>query len=368
MGEGRGRRWQMRYLGCALLAWVAAFGVLFVARTAFAAPLPNDMILSYEVYVRGRGWTVKTFEGDIAGNTDGQTPLEAVRVRVENRNGALYPGYSVCYRVLRTGSTWTSQVCNGTQAGTPNGGRSLQAISITLSTPAAIAGSICYADHAGEAGWQNSACDGGYSGGFTGAVLVGFYAYRASGDSRGRHVRNVYELSAADRTELASRISACITEDVVAMHHTLQHWGIQFLIDHRNFVRVTFESCMKNTAGWERFLPLPFWNPGQAIPTELRGVKALAGHDSRPLQFPDVVTNPSYAIAAAKSPMLVPSSICWLNQASFVEEISNWHNNVHNGVGGVMESFDSPTAIIFWPWHAHIDNIYNNWLDCRITE
>jgi len=117
---------------------------------------------------------------------------------VENRNGALYPGYSLCYRVLRTGSTWTSQVCNGAQAGTPNGGRTLQAISVTLSTPAAIAGNICYADHAGTTGWQNSACDGGYSGGYSGAALVGLYAYKAGGESRGRHVRNVYELSATD--------------------------------------------------------------------------------------------------------------------------------------------------------------------------
>jgi hypothetical protein len=368
MGAWRVKRWNGRQLCGALLALVTAFGVLCAARTAAATPLPTDMILSYEVYVRGRGWTVKTYEGDIAGNTEGQIPIEAVRFRVENRNGALYPGYSLCYRVLRTGSTWTSQVCNGSQAGTPNGGRTLQAISVTLSTPAAIAGNICYSDHAGTTGWQNSACDGGYSGGYSGAALLGLYALKAGGETRGRHVRNVYELSAADRTELANRISTCITEDVVATHHTLQHGGIQFLIDHRNFVRVTFEICMKNTAGWERFLPLPFWNPGQPIPPELRGVKALPGHDSTPLQFPDVITNPNEARSAAKSSSLVQSNICWLNQDAFVSEIANWHNYVHNGVGGVMQSMDSPTAIIFWPWHANIDNIYNNWLDCRLTQ
>jgi hypothetical protein len=39
-----------------------------------------------------------------------------------------------------------------------------------------------------------------------------------------------------------------------------------------------------------------------------------------------------------------------------------WHSDLHFGVGGAMKDLHtSPAALIFWPWHAYVDNVYWDW-------
>jgi hypothetical protein len=42
-----------------------------------------------------------------------------------------------------------------------------------------------------------------------------------------------------------------------------------------------------------------------------------------------------------------------------------WHSDLHFGVGGAMKDLHtSPAALIFWPWHAYVDNVYWDWEHC----
>jgi hypothetical protein len=64
---------------------------------------------------------------------------------------------------------------------------------------------------------------------------------------------------------------------------------------------------------------------------------------------------------------LASPAICsYATGTDLVNAVNGWHGSVHTTVGGTMANADiSPAAVIFWPWHAFVDNIYARWQDCR---
>ena len=83
--------------------------------------------------------------------------------------------------------------------------------------------------------------------------------------------------------------------------------------------------------GRERRRPLDNWSPGVDLPDGLR---------------------PGIICGIATLPDL------W-------QAMVPWHAAVHFGVGGAMRDLHtSPAALIFWPWHAYVDNVYYSWEHC----
>jgi hypothetical protein len=353
------------------------------AGTAAAAGLPDDIQIEYQAYVHGSGWSPPDFGSDFVGDTSGALSIEALRFRlVKLGTTTKYPGYSICYRTLRAGQPhFDAEVCDWKTSGLPSKG-TLQAFNVYLKTPAGVEGSVCYAHWDGNQDVSNRVCDGGYSGRLsrsdTGHNLVTLYAYLAGASSRGTHPRNVWELSTTDRKELAKDIAACTTHDLLMAHHQLIHEATrEFLTGHRGLL-ATFEACIKTKA--KKFVPLPYWNPGQTIPPELRAVKTIPGHDNAPLERYDVIENGASPLGAAKPGDLVVWDLCWFRplqgtagdevgefEQQFLDMITDWHNAVHDSIGGAMANpMDSPVSAIFFPWHAYVDNTYQHWLDCPL--
>jgi len=166
--------------------------------------------------------------------------------------------------------------------------------------------------------------------------------------------------SAADRQQLATAILNYVTEAVRLEHANAHEWhhpgSPAFFDGHRQFI-AKLEAALA-AQGLGRFVPLPKWDPATTIPTELRGVKQLP----EAVKFGPQIANPSPNL-----PM--PSVLTNLDQfptaaaLSANQDLQNWHGNVHVTVGGAMRDVTvSPCATIFWPWHAFIDDIYEDWL------
>jgi hypothetical protein len=171
----------------------------------------------------------------------------------------------------------------------------------------------------------------------------------------------VYDLSSADRTLLATAIGQCVTPEILTHHAMINHeYGPDILIHHRMLLR-EMEDCLTQS-GASQFVPLPYWNPGEAIPPELRSVVQIGGSNYPPLVEFELWR--SELADAARLETFTGAGIYWHptldDLANYV--FVNWHNSVHNAVGGAMlDPSTSPAAVIFWAWHAYVDNIYAQW-------
>jgi hypothetical protein len=168
--------------------------------------------------------------------------------------------------------------------------------------------------------------------------------------------------SAADLQLLASEILNYVDESVRVEHavaHEWHHMGNPLFFDgHRQFIG-NLESWLVER-GLSQFVPLPKWDPATRMPKPFEAVKLLPAVTQA--GFGPNIENP-----APNRP--APNSVADLSRFSTPALLSadsglqNWHGNVHVAVGGAMRSIDvSPCAAIFWPWHAFIDDIYEDWL------
>jgi hypothetical protein len=75
---------------------------------------------------------------------------------------------------------------------------------------------------------------------------------------------------------------------------------------------------------------------------------------------------PGRFYTAGKPAAAVEADICQIKSAAdYADRVRGWHNRVHGAVGGAMNfSSISAAALIFWPWHAYVDNLYETWLRC----
>jgi hypothetical protein len=167
-----------------------------------------------------------------------------------------------------------------------------------------------------------------------------------------RHPR-LWDYTPAERRELATAIEAFLTPAVQAAHYRLDH-STRVVDDHRLYLSMLEDYLWVNGLGGN-YVPLPFWNPTEAIPDEFRTVVSNAA----PLQN----FNPGIALPDA----LRAAALCTIQTLPELwDAMRSWHAAVHGGVGGAMRTIqtNAPAALIFWPWHAYVDNIYTEWELC----
>jgi hypothetical protein len=108
-----------------------------------------------------------------------------------------------------------------------------------------------------------------------------------------------------------------------------------------------------NANGAGAYVPIPYWDPIEVIPMEFRivlqGFRPLLSHGP-------IGQIPSW---------FVPPAVCtFQTEMELADSVLNFHNMVHNRIGGVMAELSSPAAAIFYCWHAFVDLIYANWQQC----
>jgi hypothetical protein len=163
----------------------------------------------------------------------------------------------------------------------------------------------------------------------------------------------LWDYTSGERQELADALEAFLTEAVLHVHHGLDH-TTRVVDDHRLYVSL-FEDYLW-VHGLGKYIPLPYWDPTwEWVPNEFG--KVVLGHD------PIVNWKPDVALPAA----LQPSALCSIpTLPELWDAMREFHNAVHATVGGAMRTVqsESPSALIFWPWHAYVDNIYLRWELC----
>lgn len=176
-----------------------------------------------------------------------------------------------------------------------------------------------------------------------------------------RTLVNDPSFTANDLQHLSTQILDFITEQVRQEHLSAHEWhhagSSSFFTGHRQFIG-KLETALQ-VAGFSRFIPLPKWDPATTIPIDFRRVKML----------PAVVSAGLGEFIANPSPNLpLPDRFTNLTQYATAEDLSrdlyDWHGMVHMTVGGAMAPLMlSPCAVVFWLWHAFIDDVYEDWLN-----
>ncbi|MDX1589976.1 MAG: tyrosinase family protein [Oleiphilaceae bacterium] len=174
-------------------------------------------------------------------------------------------------------------------------------------------------------------------------------------------------LTRAGRRALVRFMFRYLTDEVVAVHQNLRHFGAFLFTDHRDYL-AGMERFFEDQ-GVPEFVPLPVWNPARPIPQELDRVRRTDSGAPRSPEWANRLQNRRPDLPLPRA--FTPSRICGFRDATTLGNAlgNNWHNRVHNVVGGAMATMEhAPAAPVFWCFHAFIDGIYRDWLDCRGTE
>ena len=190
------------------------------------------------------------------------------------------------------------------------------------------------------------------------------------------------DLTGPERTRLFQLLLDYITTEIVAIHQRVfgtgtWHGGNTFFAGHRGYIG-GFELWLLNVAATTdeekaRFVPLPKWTPEKIVPGEFEGIDTAACNS---------VSGPDCSgLAPASSRSLVPlpgqfkltdpmdAAHRPLCDYASLEEIrtggggrpsleGGFHSSGHcTATGGTMCQAESPSAPIFWPWHALLDDI-----------
>jgi hypothetical protein len=197
---------------------------------------------------------------------------------------------------------------------------------------------------------------------WTGSAFTYWWAYTKTAPKYTNQQRTLYDLSSAQRLQLSNLMRTYLTEAIITEHANGHDWhhatSESFFYQHRGFITRAERFLVNN--GGSLFVPMPMWNPATTIPSEFTWVKANADGSPRP-----ALTNLS-----PNRPMptgLASPAVCsYATGSDLVGAVNGWHGGVHITVGGTMANAEiSPAAVIFWPWHAFVDNIYARWQDCR---
>lgn len=164
-------------------------------------------------------------------------------------------------------------------------------------------------------------------------------------------------LSSGERQALAELMLAYLSDEVVAHHAHINHSGATLLTGHREYIE-GLERYLQDV-GAERFVPLPAWNPANAIPAEFMVVRAADdGKERPPLQN----ATPNLPVPAE---FQVPQLCSFATTQDLGSAINGWHGRVHGTIDGTMSDLlIASAAPIFWCWHAFLDDIYAEWERC----
>ena len=147
-----------------------------------------------------------------------------------------------------------------------------------------------------------------------------------------------------------------LTEPIIAQHPLIQHSGIHIFTGHREYIK-DMEDWLKANGGGQ-FVPLPMWNPLNAVPAEFQVVKQNAAGTRTPPQ--NTNADPARAMPAQFA------TPCGFASATLLGDAVNpWHGGVHGNVGGTFTVFSEASAVpLFWCWHAFVDHIYYDYQHC----
>lgn len=171
------------------------------------------------------------------------------------------------------------------------------------------------------------------------------------------HRADLNSLPPAQRTQLVNLMLNYLTDPVVAGHVNIIHSGLELFTGHRAYILGMENYLTANGGG--AFVPLPFWNPANPIPTEFNIVK-----NQGPARPPLANLNPNLP----KPPQFEYPAVCdYDDPAQLGNDINGWHGSVHCAIGGTMCSLPIASAApIFWCWHAFVDHIYWDWQRCTV--
>ncbi|CAF2641978.1 unnamed protein product [Rotaria sp. Silwood2] len=164
---------------------------------------------------------------------------------------------------------------------------------------------------------------------------------------------------------LAEIIENIIDYDRVVNHNRIQHCDpLSFFYGHRRYL-----ACVEKLLA-KKSLPLPIWSPEiqRKIPFVLQGVKfsphaclssALCIDGWLDVPFAQTEINVSLPIE------LNANNICKQDLYTLHKKTLEYHGNLHNAIGGVFKSFDSPASPLFFALHNYIDKkIFKTWEQC----
>jgi hypothetical protein len=175
--------------------------------------------------------------------------------------------------------------------------------------------------------------------------------------------RNLLDLSAQERQQLAALMLQYIKDAIVRVHAAGHDWhhpnNVAFFVRHREYINGLELFFFGN--GNSNFVPLLKWDPATRIPAEFNVVKPTDSGIVRPAL---INLNPNMP----KPRNLNPPAICSFGSGNaLASATTEWHDNVHGSIGGSMSFIPhAPAAPIFWCWHAFVDDIYDGWLSCPL--
>lgn len=171
-----------------------------------------------------------------------------------------------------------------------------------------------------------------------------------------------------DPTELGALLEEYIDSNVISAHETSDwHGTTSFFPGHRGYIG-GFEIWLLNVKNRPDLVPLRKWNPATAIPAALllhAGAQttdcnnAVGSENCNPLVNTGADT--SRALPAAyqyNGPSAASGGLCAHTDIFDVQSIEgSYHGGVHISIGGAFGDMKSPSAPIFFPWHAFLDDV-----------
>ena len=224
--------------------------------------------------------------------------------------------------------------------------------------------------------------------------------------------KDIYDSSftSQDREDLANLIIEFVTPEIIQMHcdyvnqtngeQTNIHSDFDFLPFHRLYVERLEDWLLEH--GHPEFVPLPYWDPSTPAPQEFRtagpnengidpdclltscgeapapeiGCNSISFWEPNhelPIYGNEVTSYLALPIQAGSNNDICdwqysPTSPDENDEEGLTSKIrSPWHNHVHSFMQGVMSNFRSPSAAIFWIWHAYVDDVWKSW-ECNCPQ
>ncbi len=133
--------------------------------------------------------------------------------------------------------------------------------------------------------------------------------------------------------------------------------GLDFIRWHRYFIRKLEDYLGRQ--GVHHYVPIPYWPSNMQVPAEL----AAGVNDTTPGVNPPSWTTVQGGVST--DPLFGHTR---LGQFRSSDELgraigAGYHGSVHNALGGVMSTWASPQAPIFYLWHGYLDHLWELWRD-----
>jgi hypothetical protein len=245
-------------------------------------------------------------------------------------------------------------------------------------------------------------------------VVLGATCFKTSAQYTGQRPQraNINTLTNTELQKLAQYISEWISRDLIN-HHGDDFQEIHstegFLRFHRDHLFSLDEYIGQQVNYQAPLYPCPMWVPhdgtvtyynttcnvpwyfngfeppvGGGPPAAFNNIDADCNTCSTGLRNnftgynpanPNVQLPPSLTLPSPVSGIYPRTGLCSITNAAqlsdeiegdyFVTGVTGYHNLVHGTLGGYMNGTQSAAAVLlFWPWHAWVDNIWGQW-DCK---